>query len=133
MSTPEGDKAENAPEAGLLARVLLDDVSVNGAKDFGHDFPIHIAGIQNHVIPGGIHHGQYAQGGLGVNAELVRPQEDFVGVLLANEAELFRSFHRIDVNVNVHDIHSSWPGLGPQHFAGFIPAARRLADLREIV
>jgi hypothetical protein len=99
--------AGKGPKAGgggsyRVPHIPLYHVSIDRVQELG-DFPvIHAAGVQEHVIPGGIHHGQDAQRGLGIDVEFPGTKRNIVPEFLADAAQLLRSLHRIDVNVNVH-------------------------------
>ena len=91
----------NAPGAQRLF-LVLHDIGIDGLEELGQILVVQIAGIQIHGIPSGLHHRQDAQRGLGINAELLRAQVQFVGIVLADAAQMFGRLHGINMDVNGH-------------------------------
>ena len=81
-------KSQSAGGGGSyrVPHILLYDVSVDRFQEPGNILVFHATGIQEHVIPGGIHHGQDAQRGFGIDVEFLGTKENIVPEILADAA-----------------------------------------------
>lgn len=82
--------------------LVPDDEGIDGFQEIRQLPVAQIASVQIHGFAGRIHHRQDAQGGLGIDAEFLGAQEQFVGVILADAAQMLGGLHGVDMDVNGH-------------------------------